>query len=118
MNGSLADTWFLVDEVGLLPLSTLGAMSKWVCLGARFIFFGDYEGQFEPFRDKWDVDMRAGNNDLMHELCHGYRVQLEIYRRGTDQQLFAWYHSLYEKEDASALAIESRARYPAHCDPH
>ena len=44
LNGSLADCWFLVDEVGLLPLSTLGAMSRWLFLGARFIFFGDFDG--------------------------------------------------------------------------
>ena len=113
----MADTWFLIDEVGLLPLSTLGAMSKWQCLGAKFVFFGDYDGQFEPFRDRWDIDMRAGNNDLMHQLCNGYRVELQTYRRGTDPQLFAWFRSLYGQEDARGLANESRARYPAECDP-
>ena len=117
LNGSLADTWFLVDEVGLLPLSTLGAMSRWVFLGARFIFFGDFDGQFEPFRDRWDTDMRSGDNDLMHQLCNGYRVELQTYRRGTDPQLFAWFCSLYGQEDARGLANESRARYPAECDP-
>ena len=55
LNKSLKDTWFLVDEVGLLPVSTLGAVSRWMCLGAKFILFGDYEGQFEPFRDRWDM---------------------------------------------------------------
>ena len=108
---------FLVDEVGLLPLSTLGAMSKWQCLGAKFMFFGDFEGQFEPFRDRWDMDLRNGDNDLMHQLCNGYRVQLQTYRRGTDPQLFAWFCSLYGQQDARGLANESRARYPAACDP-
>ena len=84
LNGSLADCWFLVDEVGLLPLSTLGAMSKWQRLGAKFMFFGDFEGQFEPLRDRWDMDLRNGDNDLMHQLCNGCRVQLQTYRRGTD----------------------------------
>jgi len=117
LNASLAEIWFLVDEVGLLPLSTLGAMSKWVFLGARFIFFGDFDGQFEPFRDRWDTDMLSGDNALMHQLCNGYRVTLETYRRGTDEQLFDWFHSLYGQEDAAALAIASRARYTAQCDP-
>ncbi len=48
----LADTTFLVDEVGLPPLSTLGAMSQWKVLGAKYICFGDYQGQFEPFTDR------------------------------------------------------------------
>ncbi len=52
LNTQLADTWFLVDEVGLLPLSTLGAMSRWKALGAKFISFEGYQGQFEPFRDR------------------------------------------------------------------
>ena len=60
LNTPLLDTWFLVDEVGLLSLSTLGAMSRWMQLGAKFIFFGDYRGQFEPFRDRWDLNSAAG----------------------------------------------------------
>ena len=116
LNGSLADTWFLVDEVGLLPLVTLGAMSRWQFLGARFIFFGDYEGQFEPFRDRWNMDMRNGDNDLMHQLCNGYHMT-QTYRRGTDPELFSWYHAMYGQEDARGLANESRARYGAECDP-
>ena len=39
MNTSLCDTWFLIDEVGLIPLSTLGAMSRYAALGAHFVFF-------------------------------------------------------------------------------
>ena len=61
--------------------------------------------------------MRGGNNDLMHQLCNGFRVELQTYRRGADPQLFAWFRSLYGQEDARGLANESRARYPAECDP-
>ena len=50
-NTELKDTVFFVDEVGLLPLSTLGQMSRWVELGARFFMFGDFEGQFEAWQD-------------------------------------------------------------------
>ena len=63
------------------------------------------------------MDMRGGDNDLMHQLCNGYRVELETYRRGTDPQLFAWFCSLYGQQDARGLANESRARYAAECDP-
>ena len=59
------------------------------------MFFGDYEGQFEPFRDRWNTDQRNGDNDLMYQLCNNFRVQLQTYRRGCDAQLFAWFCSLY-----------------------
>ena len=88
-------------------------MSRWQFLGAKFIFFGDYEGQFEPFRDRWDIPMNAGNNDLMHQLCGGYCVTLQTYRRGADPELFAWFHGMYGRQDAQQLAAESRARYPS-----
>ena len=34
-------------------------MSRWMQLGAKFIFFGDYKGPFEPFRDRWDMSMNG-----------------------------------------------------------
>ena len=61
--------------------------------------------------------MRNGDNDLMHQLCNGYRMTLQTYRRGTDPELFSWYHAMYGQEDARGLANESRARYGAECDP-
>ena len=107
----------MVDEVGLLPVSTLGAMSRWARIGAKFILFGDYEGQFEPFKDRWNMSTNAGNNGLCHQLCNGFRVTLQRYRRSEDPELFDWFHGLYGQEDARGLADESRARYPAECDP-
>ena len=118
LNKSLKDTWFLVDEVGLLPVSTLGAMSRWMCLGAKFILFGDYEGQFEPFRDRWDMFQRDGRNALMHQMSNDFCCHLQTYRRGTDPELFAWFHAMYGQQDARGLAEQSRkCRYPAECDP-
>ena len=32
-------------------------------------------------------------------------------------ELFAWFHGMYGQSDACGLAEESRARYPAECDP-
>ena len=116
LNAALDDTWFLVDEVGLLPVSTLGAMSQWIALGAKFVFFGDFESQFEPFRDRWNMACNHAN-PLLHNLCNGLCVKLETYRRGVDQSLFDWYHGMYEQEDARGLASQSRLRYPAACDP-
>ena len=116
-NASLADTWFLVDEVGLLPVSTLGAMSKWTRIGGKFILFGDYAGQFEPFADRWKLSMFGGNNALVDQLAHSFRLTLQTYRRGDDPALYEWYRSLYGQEDARGLANESRRLYPAQCDP-
>ncbi len=56
-------------------------------LGAKFIFFGDYKGQFEPFRDRWDMSMHNGCNDSMHQMFH-----LQTYRRSADAELFEWFH--------------------------
>ena len=117
LNKSLKDTWFLVDEVGLLPVSTLGAMSRWLWLGAKFIVFGDYEGQFQPFWDRLDMSQRDGRNALTHQMSNGFCCLLQTYQRGTDPELFAWFHAMYGQEDARGLAEQSRQRYPAECDP-
>ena len=116
LNAALDNTWFLVDEVGLLPVSTLGAMSQWIALGARFVYFGDFEGQFEPFRDRWNADC-AYANPLLHNLCNGLCVTLQTYRRGVDQALFDWYFGLYGQTDVRSWVHESRLRYAAACDP-
>ncbi len=62
--------------------------------------------------------MNGGRNDLMHQMCNGLCVNLQTYRRGTDPELFEWFHGMYGHEDARGLAEESRARYPAKCDPN
>jgi hypothetical protein len=120
LNTQLADTTFLIDEVGLLPVSTLGAISRWQVLGAKFICFGDYCGQFEPFRDRWNMSHSADYSPLMHELCGGLRIELTTYRRGRDPDLFDWYHGLYKPEQGGkpirVLVEGSRERYHAACD--
>ena len=118
LNKQIAKHLFLVDEVGLLPLSTLGAMSKWKAIGGRFMCFGDFDGQFEPFKDRWQMDASLHQHSaLMHELCGGLRIELTKYRRGTDLDLFKWYHGMYDKEDVASLVEESRRRYPSECNP-
>ena len=92
-------------------------MSKWTRIGAKFIMFGDYAGQFEPFADRWKLSMFGGNNALVDQLAQSFRLTLQTYRRGDDPALYEWYTSLYGQEDARGLANESRRRYPAQCDP-
>jgi len=117
LNTHLAETWFLVDEVGLLPLSTLGAISRWQALGAKFVFFGDYLGQFGPLRDRWNHPLSPEDSPFLSELANGLHVELSTYRRGTDLELFNWFHGMYGQEDVRGLVAESRRRYKADCDP-
>ena len=116
-NTSLSDTWFLVDEAGLIPLSTLGEISRWKALGSKFVFFGDYDGQFTPFVDRWGAGADIQNSVLVSSMCSGLRINVSTYRRGTDLQLFNWFHGMYGREEIPELVRESRKRYPAACDP-
>ena len=118
LNTRLADTWFLVDEIGLLPLSTLGDISRWCSLGAKFVFFGDYSGQFGPLRDRWNLPLCPEHSPFMGELANGLYIELSTYRRGADLELFNWFHSMYGQEEVQGLVHESRRRYPAACDPY
>jgi hypothetical protein len=114
LNAQLEDAWIIVDEVGLIPISTLGDMSRWMAVGARFLVFGDYQGQFKPFVDRWRLNVSPEWSPLMHQMCAGLRISVTEYRRGTDLGLFQWYCSLYEEE--RPRVEESRQRYPAACD--
>jgi hypothetical protein len=83
-----------------------------------FIFFGDYQGQFEPFRDKWNLaDLCPEGSPFMAEMTKGLHIRLEKYRRGTDLGLYKWFFGMYDtEEDVRELVVESRRRYPAACD--
>jgi hypothetical protein len=120
-NTELKNTCFFVDEVGLLPLSTLGQMSRWVELGAKFFMFGDFEGQFEAWQDRWQFPSAQHENlPLMKDLCGFLKLTLTKYRRGVDRQLFDHYHGMYGKEDVKPLVESSLELYgpaKARCDP-
>ena len=47
------DKWIFVDEVSLLPLDALGNLARLKLCGAKFVLFGDYDGQFESVSDRW-----------------------------------------------------------------
>lgn len=104
----------IVDEIGLVPLSVLGDMSRWMAIGAKFIIFGDYQGQFGPMMDRWQLSVCPEFSPLMHQMCNGLHIKVTEYRRGTDQELFKFYYSMY---GLTPLVEESRRRYPAACDP-
>ena len=90
LSATLEDAWIIVDEAGLIPISTLGDMSRWMALGAKFVVFGDYQGQFKPFVDRWRLDVCPEWSPLMHQMVNGLHISVTKYRRGTDLGLFDW----------------------------
>ena len=118
LSATMENTWIIVDEVGLIPISTLGDMSRWMALGAKFVVFGDYQGQFKPFVDRWRLNVSPEWSPLMHQMCNGMHIRVTQYRRGTDLELFNWYYSLYDEE--YPLVEESRKflrKYNTPFDP-
>ena len=51
----------------------------------------------------------------MHQMCNGLHIKVTEYRRGTDSELFEFYHSMYGQ--ATPPIEESRIKYKAPCDP-
>ena len=86
-----------------------------MAVGAKFITFGDYEGQFGPMRDRWRLDICPEFSPLMHQMCNGLHIKVTEYRRGTDSELFEFYHSMYGQ--ATPPVEESRIKYPAAVAP-
>ena len=115
----LHDAWILIDEVSLLPIDTLGQISRWKMIGAKIVLFGDFDGQFEAFKDRWSNLSYASvpNSELIRSMCNGRRFHTQVYKRGTDQCLFDWFCSMHpgeEREDTALadLVAESQQRYP------
>ena len=97
----LHGNWVIIDEVYLLPIDTLGQIAQWQMVGARFVLFGDFEGQFEAFIDRWKEVSYADvpQSQLLMDMCSRTRFHMEVYRRGDDQALYGWYTSLYKEPD-------------------
>ena len=105
------NAWFIVDEVSMVSVEDLGIMSSWRAVGARFIFVGDFDGQLLPFIDRWSDDRDVQSSQLMNKLCGGTHVHLEVYRRGTDPELFRFYTALYGSDKTTAAgAVWSAVR--------
>jgi len=111
----------IIDEVSLIPIETLGQIARWRYIGVKFAIFGDFKGQFEAFTDRWSQVSYSSvpNSELLRDLCNGKHFHMEVYRRGTDQALFDWYSSLYERpyNNLQRLVCETRRRYPVRVTP-
>ena len=46
---------------------------------------------------------RLEHSSLMMSLCNFLKIEMQIYRRGEDQELFEYYFNLYQYVDNPAL---------------
>ena len=120
----LHDAWILIDEVSLIPIDTLGQVARWKMIGAKIVMFGDYDGQFESFKDRWSQVSYANvpSSELIRNMCNGKHFHTQIYKRSTDQKQFDWFYSMYPRKDhadtaLTALVTESQIRYPVRVTP-
>jgi hypothetical protein len=114
--GRVAKTLFIVDEVGMVTLSTIGRIAEWQLVGAKFVALGDFLGQFEPIHDAWaGADMESA--DIYRQLAHNLHLKLSTNRRSAaDLDLWRFILSLYDYVgDESRLAVDvsdATHRYP------
>ena len=109
--GRVRDTTFCVDEIGMVPLSTLVRLGSWQLLGSKFIMYGDFQGQFEPIYDQWRGDVESSG--IVRQLAGGLHVHLTTGRR-SDLAHFKFYTGLYAKvsHPAQSAVAMARAQYP------
>ena len=114
LDVKLHRSWIIVDEISLCPIDTLGQLSRIQFAGAKFVLFGDFEGQFEPMRDRWDVPYSLVPESVMiGDMCKHMHIHLTEYLRGPDHDLFNFYHGLYTtKETLRESIIKAQAAYP------
>ena len=75
---------FSVAEVSLLPLYALGNLARLKPRGAKFVLFGDSDGQFESVADRWSVSSgRVQQTQLLRDMAKSLRVKLKTYRAAT-----------------------------------
>jgi 5-methylcytosine-specific restriction endonuclease McrA len=114
--GKVRNTVFIVDEIGMVPLSTMKRLGEWQLVGAKFVLLGDFEGQFEPVADAWRrEDMH--NADLYRQLTRSLKVKLSTNRRAAgDPGHFAFYTGLYpfvkQPDTLGDCVRQATERYP------
>jgi hypothetical protein len=93
--GKVRDTLFVVDEVGMVALSTIARIAEWQLLGARFVMLGDFLGQFQPIRDPW-AGAVAHTADIYRQMARSLKLELTTNRRSAgDARLWWFLGSLY-----------------------
>ena len=96
----LHDAWILVDEWYVIPIDTLGQLVRVQLVNAKFVMFGDHEGQFGPMRGRWDVPYsKVPSSALLKCMCRSVSIALTEYVRGPDRRLFKHYTILYQSSN-------------------
>jgi len=126
----LHDTWVIIDEISLVPIDMLGQIARWASVGAKFVMFGDFDGQFEAWQDRWSQVSYSDvpNSQLLVTLCKHIRFHMEFSQRirlallqglEVDQPFFDWFTGLYKEsdDDIPRLVSETRNRYPVRVTP-
>ena len=113
------DKWISVGEVSLLPLGALGNLARLTLCGAKFVLFGDYDGQFERVADRGSVSSaRLQQSQRLRGMVKSLWVRLTANKRGDDEFLFDFYHGLYEsKESVREMVARACKRFLACSDP-
>ena len=71
---------FLIGEISLLPIDTIGMMARLVLVGAKTVCFGDFDGQFEAMKDRWDSDYSlVPTSECMRDMCKGFHAHLHTF---------------------------------------
>ena len=90
--GKVRNTLFVVDEVGMVALSTIAKVAEWQLLGARFVMLGDFLGQFQPIRDPW-AGAVAHTADIYRQMARSLKLELTTNRRSAGDARLWWFLS-------------------------
>ena len=114
LDTKLQHAWILIDEVSLIPIDTMGMLARAKLVGAKFVCFGDFEGQFDAMKDRWNRVRAIQDSECMKDMCNRMHFHLTTYWRGTDRALFDFYTQLYCESDEELPFIVQQAQktYP------
>ena len=123
-NGSFQGT-LVIDEISVLPVNVLNAISVLLCGKVRFILLGDFF-QLPAICDFWaGRELKENgfeNGRLLWELCGGNVIHMTQCRRSAGTHLFHFITGLYPSgalghlalPDQVALAKKVFPRQPGH----
>jgi hypothetical protein len=112
--GKVEGTTVCIDEIGMVGLSTLVRIAAWQLVGANFVLYGDFRGQFEPIVDQWrgaDVE----SSGIVRQMARGLHIRLSTNRRAQgDNAHFRFYTGLYPRVGGPARSTveDARRTYP------
>ena len=109
--------WAVVDAFSQIGLELLRQVARWHLVGWKFIFVGVPRGQLLPFADRW-IDaptLELEHSCLMSWLTNLLKIEMQIYRRGTDPSLFHFYTSIWSSTEPIAAWVDNASdRYHDH----